>query len=251
MSAPVIIGAGRIGTALAERSHAPLLSRTSDWSCLEEGSGAPILVGVRNDDLPAVLERVPRQRWGDLVFVQNGMLDDWLAEQGLSQCTRGVLYFAVAKKHGPLEVGGSSPFTGPHAEAVVRWLAGLGLPAEVVDRERFTAAMLEKLIWNSALGLLSQACACELGTVLDAHADELRALVEEMATVGRAALGVATPVEELLSRLEASARPLAHLRLGVKEWRWRNGWFVSTARRLGMGMPVHEALLARAGLPAA
>jgi hypothetical protein len=35
---------------------------------------------------------------GDLVFLQNGMLEPFLAERGLAHCTQALIYFAVAKK---------------------------------------------------------------------------------------------------------------------------------------------------------
>ena len=52
---------------------------------------------LRNDDLQAVLDATPRERWGDLVFIQNGMLEPWLASKGLEGNTQALVYFAVAK----------------------------------------------------------------------------------------------------------------------------------------------------------
>lgn len=254
MAQPVLIGAGRIGGALHARSGWPLLGRGDDDSLLQQAPGAPILVCVRNDDLDAVLARVPAARRPDLVFIQNGMLEDFLRERGLTDATRGLLFLSVATRGAAIEVGGESPFTGPHAARVAELLRGLGIAAEAIDRRRFTAVMLEKLLWNCAFGLLCQVHGVDVGTVLSEHAGELGALVAELAAVGRAALGV--PVEDaelagLIERLSAYSRSIPRVRAAVREWRWRNGWFVATARLKGLPLPVHQRLAARLSPPPA
>ncbi len=252
----VIVGAGRIGGALAARAAAlgipaRLCERGRGWEALEGPAGSPIVVAVRNDDLEAVLARVPEARRGDLVFVQNGMLDPWLEGHGLSGNTRGLLYFAVERRGGPIEPGAASPFVGRHAAAVVRWLGALGVPAVEVDAAAFAAAMLEKLIWNAAFGLLCQAHGATVGEVCERHAGELGALCEELAAVGRAALGVELATAPLCERLCAYSRSIPGYRGAVKEWRWRNGWFAEAAAAHGVATPIHARLLDACGLPSA
>ncbi|MFO0579163.1 MAG: ketopantoate reductase C-terminal domain-containing protein [Polyangia bacterium] len=261
---PVVIGAGRIGGALHARSGWPLIGRPEhpghpvqgdDTAVLEQPPGAPILICVRNDDLDAVLRRVPEARRPDLVFIQNGMLEDFLAERGLADATRGLLFLSVASRGAPIEVGGTSPFTGPHAEHMARLFQGIDLAAEAIDRARFTAVMLEKLLWNCVFGLLCQVHGCDVGTVLDEyageHSGELETLVAELAAVGRAALGVQVGDAELVERLGAYSRSIPRVRAAVREWRWRNGWFVRTAARLGLPLPLHARLTARLSPPPA
>lgn len=250
---PVLIGAGRIGGALHARSGWPLLRRDGDTAVLEQPPGAPILICVRNDDLDAVLRRVPTSRRPDLVFIQNGMLEDFLAERGLAGATRGLLFLSVASRGAAIEVGGKSPFTGPHAAHLARLFRGLDIAAEAIERPRFTAVMLEKLLWNCVFGLLCQVHDCDVGTVLGEHAgeptSELDALVAELAAVGRAALAVQVSDEELVERLSAYSRSIPRVRAAVREWRWRNGWFVRTAARLGLPLPLHTRLAARLSPP--
>ena len=254
---PVVLGAGRIGGALHARSGWPLVRRpgalasSGDLSVLEQPPGAPIVICVRNDDLDAVLERVPLARRPDLVFIQNGMLEDFLAERGLLGATRGLLFLSVASRGAAIEVGGTSPFTGPHAELMARRFQAIDIAAEAIDRARFTAVMLEKLLWNCVFGLLCQVHGCDVGTVLDAHAGALDTLVAELAAVGRAALGVQVGDAELIERLGAYARSIPRVRAAVREWRWRNGWFVRTAERLGLTLPLHARLSARLSPPPA
>lgn len=252
----VIVGAGRIGGALARRAAevgrpVRLCERERGWEALAGPAGAPILVAVRNDDLDPVLARVPEARRGDLVFVQNGMLDPWLEGHGLGGNTRGLLFFAVERRGGPIEPGAASPFVGRHAATVVRWLGALGVPAVEVDAAAFAAAMLEKLIWNAAFGLLCQVHGATVGEVCERHAGELWALCEELAAVGRAALGVSLALSPLCERLCAYSRSIPGYLGAVKEWRWRNGWFVAAARARGVATPTHARLLAAVGLPPA
>ncbi len=248
-----VIGAGRIGGALQARAaqhHRPLtlLGRHDDWQALQAPPGAPILVCTRNDDLPAVLARVPVARHGDLVFVQNGMLRPWLAAHGLADATRGLLFFAVQRRGAPLDLGPPSPFCGPHAAAVVAELSALDVPAEVVDRPTFAAWELEKLLWNCIFGLLCQAHACAVGDVLTAHAAELGALTAELLPVAARALDVPVDAAAVLAGLVAYSAAIADNRAAVKEWPWRNGWFVAEAERQGVALPVHARLCQLAGV---
>ena len=96
----IVIGAGRIGTAFSAAAGCALITRERGWFVLDEPAGDPIAVCVRNDDLGAVLAAVPKHRWPDLVFVQNGMIDPWLEDHGLEGNTRGLLFFAVATRGG-------------------------------------------------------------------------------------------------------------------------------------------------------
>lgn len=244
-----IIGAGRVGLALAERSPVPcaLLRRGDDWSPLERPPGEPVLVATGNDALGDVVARVPAPRRPDLVFIQNGMIDPWLAERGLHGCTRGLLYFAVPTRGAPIEPGGTSVFTGPHAGRMVAWFAAMALPALVARRDEFTAAMLEKLIWNSAFGLLCERFACPVGQVVERHADTLAALVRELAEVCRVAADVDLDPAALQQRLSAYSLAIPGYRGAVKDWPWRNGWFVAAAAAHHVATPVHADLLRAVG----
>lgn len=248
-SPATIIGAGRVGLALAARSPVPcpLLRRDDDWRVLDCPPGQPIVLAVTNDALADVIARVPAARRPDLVFVQNGILDRWLREYDLDACTRGLLYFAVPRRGAPIEPGGTSVFTGPHAARMVAWFAAMTLPAEAASRAEFAAAALEKTIWNTAFGLLCERFACPVGQVVERHADGLAALTRELAAVGRAALGVDLDPAALTERLAGYARAIPDYRGAVKDWPWRNGWFVAAAHDHGVATPVHAELLRAVG----
>lgn len=251
LSRLTIIGAGRVGGALAQRSPIPvtLVTREAGWEALEGPPGEPIVVAVDNAGLDSVIARVPARRRADLVFVQNGVIELWLSEHGLQDCTRALLYFAVPRRGAPIEPGGTSVLTGPHAEELATWLRAMDLPCEVVTREAFTAAMLEKLMWNCAFGLLCQRFGCSVGEVLEHHDELLAALVYEFVAVGRAALGVDLDPGPALQRLRAYSRAIPSYRGAVKDWPWRNGWFVAAAARHQIPTPTHLRLLEEAGVP--
>lgn len=247
-----VVGAGRIGTALAQRALAAgvacsLVTRTEGWDALDTSEPGPVLIAVRNDDLAAVLDRMPPHRLAELVFIQNGMLRPWLRERRMNNVTRGLLFFAVASRGAPVAPGKPSPFTGPFAPVVVHWLGSVGIAAVEVDPLKFAAVELEKLIWNSAFGLLCEVWDVSVGEVCDRHGDALRALTEEFRVIGRKSMGVELDLEFLLGSLVAYSRTIADYQGAVKEWPWRNGWFADEATRLGVATPVHTALLERVG----
>lgn len=249
----VVIGAGRVGLALRQAARdngepCDLIDRASGWEALDGPPGDPILVATRADDLAEVIARVPPSRAEDLVFVQNGAYNRVLVEHRLLGATRGLLFFAVPAR-GDLPQPGpqASPFAGPHALTVVRWLTRIGVPAMAVDWPRFLSLQLEKLIWNCAFGLLCQARDCDVGTVCRAHREELDALVGELRQIGRAALNVDLPQAWLVERLCSYSLTIPTYRGAVKEWRWRDGWFVLEGHRLGVEAPTHHALLREVG----
>lgn len=241
----VIVGGGRVGSALAARARrvgAPVsvVRRGDPWPA--DPPGTPVLVAVRTDELEALIPAVPDERRADLVLAQNGALRDWLAARGWGDLTRGALYL-LATGSGEGEPGAVSPFAGPHAEAVVRWLEAVGVPSRVVSREAFVSEELEKLVWLAANGPLCERYGVPVGAIATDHRPEHDALVRELLAVGRAAWGAAPDPDAACARLAAYSRAIPDCRVSVKESRWRNGWFVEQAARYGVPTPAHDALM--------
>lgn len=249
----VIIGAGRIGTALQARGAergvpVELVSRDAGWEALEGLQGDPIWVAVRNDALREVVARVPSYRRDDLVFLQNGAIRGLLRDLGVAGATRGLLYFAVAERGGPIHEGLVSPFCGPQGLASARFLGALGLKAHSLDWARFGYYEFEKLLWLSLNGLLCQTHGCTVGEVADHHADELRALVHELLLVGRAALGIDAPTQHVVERLLAYSRTIPSWSASVKEIPWRDGWLMAEARAHHVPTSQYDALCRGLGI---
>ena len=148
----IVIGGGRIGSLLS--SGATLLGRADPLSASidPDGSG-PIFVATRNDVLHSIVDGCPASRRKDLVFLQNGYLDDFLRERGLSDNTQALLYLSVtARGVDPVDgitsvdPDGLTAATGPHARAFADRLASLGLKCKVVSAEEYRPAMFEKLM---------------------------------------------------------------------------------------------------------
>ena len=239
-----IVGAGRVGLALqaALTDHdVHLVRRDAGWEALADRVGAPLVLTPRNDDLAAALARVPPVRRPDLVFVQNGMIRPLLRAHGAAHATRGVLFFAVMRRGDVATPGGTSPFTGPHAASLAAALTGAGLPAAAVSPNAFAEVELEKLLWNSVFGLLGDAFDELVG--VSAERDEVAALVDELAPFGEAELGVNVDHAAMVTRMRDYARSIPTFRAGLREWPWRNGWFVEAAGEAAL--PLHTRLVGR------
>lgn len=257
-----IIGGGRVGTMLAGIAGGHLIRR-GDPYVLGEG---PIIVCTRNDDLQAVCSQVPAARRADLVFVQNGMLNSWLEQNGLAGCTKALLYVAVSTRGAVPVDGGRSVVTGPHAAAFTDLMARGGLRCRAVDAGLYEEEMIEKFLWNCVFGLLSQRHACSVGAVVHHHRGEASALTLELLDVCASSSELAFPAglslagpdvaaaeqrrAALVERLCAYSLSIPDYRGAVKEWPWRNGWLWDRSADKGDGTrsSLHGQLL-RAVVP--
>jgi ketopantoate reductase len=243
----VVVGAGRVGTALALRARArgldvTLVDREAGWESVQGPAGHPILVTVRNADLAAVVAKVPQRRRGDLVLVQNGAIRELVSELGLFGGTRGLLYLWAARKGEDVVAARWSPFTGPHAEAVERWFTAIDLPAEAVHPLRFVVYEVEKLLWLVVFGWLCRAHGATVGEVADRYAEEVVALTRELLPVTRAAWGIDLEAAWVVERLLQWSRAIPEFRASTAEDEWRGGWLQARARALGLHTPLLDHL---------
>ena len=146
-----IIGAGRIGEFLANAGDCVVLGRQDSIDPAKEGQ--PILIATRNDALAGIVDKCPENRRNDLVFLQNGYLDNFLKEQGLLDNTQVLLYLSVtAKGAAPVDgvttvnPEGFTAATGVHAQAFANRLETLNMKCNVVTPEDYRPAMFEKLM---------------------------------------------------------------------------------------------------------
>ena len=231
-----VIGAGRVGLALASMGPSRLLRR-GEPVLAEPG---PIVICARNDDLDEVLRLIPAERRADLCFVQNGLLGPWFDERSLKPVTRALLYFAVPSRGAAVEDGGGTVVTGPWAEALLSRFAQGGVAAQGVSAARFEAEAVEKLLWSCVFGLLAEVYQAPVGQLIVEHDAEIQALTEELLAVAAEA-GLPRPEGDVVGRLVAYSARIPRYQGGLKELPWRNGWFL--ARRV---TPLHGALMDRA-----
>lgn len=234
-----IVGAGRVGTFLAGIHENSIL--VERFQKVPDGTG-PIVVCTRNDDLLGVLKDIPEDRHCDLVFVQNGMLASWLDENGLSNATQALLYFAISKKGDVPVDGGGTLVTGPHATRFKNLLQEAGIAVKAVDSNTFKRGVAEKYLWNCIFGVLCQAIGCTVGQVVAFHSESFTELADELGPITAMGLGI-----ELNAgwpeRLVEYALSISDYEAAVKEWPWRNGWLWEIRQS-----PVHKRWLDRAGI---
>jgi hypothetical protein len=149
-----VVGSGRIGSFLARAGQCKILGRDDSIDAQSEGS--PILIATRNDALGGIVDKCPANRRKDLVFLQNGYLDDFLAERGLSANTQVLLYLSVTAKGADPVDGvtavnpeGLTSATGVHAQAFAHHLTALNMKCRVLTPLQYRPAMFEKLMYVS------------------------------------------------------------------------------------------------------
>ena len=227
-----IIGAnGRIGDLLASLGGGrdKLIGREDPIPADGEG---PIFVCTRNDVLADIVEKTPESRREDLVFMQNGFLDDFLEEQGLLSNTQALIYFAVSKKgEAPIDgktdlnPDGLTSVTGKWAAAFTERVEAAGLACFDVDAEAYRVAMFEKLIWIDAFMLVGALNGgITVGEVETKHRQEVTELIGELCSAVTLTTG-AKFGPGCSERLCAYARSVAHFPTAIKECEWRNGFF--------------------------
>jgi len=244
----ILLGMGRVGQGLEglarERGVAATpVDRQSGWSNIAPQGEGPILVCTNAPDLAAIIEGVPPERRSDLVFIQNGMIGDLLESKSCGSNTRGLLYFAVPTRGARPQSGDPSIFTGDHAAALVRWFDKLGLPANEVPRLRFVNEMAGKLIWNCTFGLLCDVHDANVGELVDLHKTDIDALVHDLVRVSNSALGTTLDPETTIASLCGYSQTIPDYQGTLKQWKWRNGWFVEAAARENIEATTHERFL--------
>ena len=145
----VIIGGGRIGSYLYEINNGKDLLISNRGTAVSPGGNGPIYICTRNNDLDAIIESTPIDRREDLVFLQNGILSEFLETKGLSDNTQALIYFAVSKK-GEKPIDGKTDLNPEGLTAVTgKWGNDLaarlnvgGLSCHVYDKKTWEIAMV-------------------------------------------------------------------------------------------------------------
>ena len=244
----IIIGSGRVGGGLKLRADrvgvaATMVSRRDGWAAVRADESGPILVCVNAGDLGNILDSTPTARHDDLVFIQNGMLDTFLSDRRLAANSRGLLYFAVPKRGVEPQPGGPSIFAGLHANAMVAFFQSIELEAQAVSKSEFSNEMATKLIWNCVFGLLCEVLDIPVGQICTDHRAAIDSLVEELVTVANVGIDTSLDAATTSDSLVAYSNSIPNYQGALKQWEWRNGWFVDAAKRLNIVTPTHHKFL--------
>lgn len=240
-----VIGGGRIGSMLMEGGETLLLKRGDSIS--EEGEGTPILIATRNDSLDGIIESCPENRKKDLVFMQNGYLDDFLESKGLLENTQVLLFVSVTAMGAEPVDGitsvnpeGLTAATGIHAEAFQKRMAALNLKCNVVSSDDYKPAMFEKLIWISTYMLVGAAKECSsVGEAGSKYGELVEQVVNELIAAVSKKEGIVFKAGAM-ERLAAYTDVVADFPAAVKEFEWRNQYFYNLGDEM---CPTHNGLL--------
>lgn len=233
----IIIGGGRIGEFLHSHQTDSVLLRRNDP--FPQDSSGPIYLAVRNDDLSRIIQSIPQKRHADLVFLQNGMLQPLLARYGLSGNTQAILYFAVPTIGARAEDGGNTIAWGKWAPNFCTLLKKCNIHCKCVSHEKFMDQMFEKLLWNSIFGLMCEVFQCTVGDALAAHSELAFKLFGELKLIAEEYSGRKLD-NELWTRLCEYTLKIPTYRGALKEYDWRNGFFVGHR-----STPTHSELLSQ------
>jgi hypothetical protein len=258
----VIVGPhGKVGMAFSSLlPSARLISRgqsIADALAPLASTPTPILVCTTNDALEAVVAATPSHRRSDLIFLQNGMLAPELDRWGLTNASTQVLLSLAAGTTGTFTDGGQTVAYGPWAPWFADLLHKNDLKCDIIDdTHHFHILAAQKLLWACIFWAMSAALdGAPVGRIVDERGDEVAALVKEMVQVGSGAgLGtdldpaVATAAVVAYSQRIPASRPSRDMAL--REFRWRNGWFLEAGGGLE-AQPLHAEWLRRAGVDAA
>jgi len=241
-----VIGGGRIGNMLIDKGGPDdiLLKRGDTISA--DGSG-PIFIATRNDSLQGIFDECPENRRKDLVFLQNGFLDNFLSKNGLDDNTQCLLFVAVkALGADPIDgitsvnPEGLTSATGEYAEALQETLFSVGMKCNVLTSEDYRPAMFEKLIWISTYMLVGTAKESKsVGEAGSEHGELVEKVVNELVAAVSAEEGISFK-PATMERLAAYTDVVSNFPCAVKEFEWRNQYFFDLGDE---ACPTHNSLL--------
>ena len=229
-----VIGKGRIGTALSlAEPSLKLIGRDYDLGDLRElASEDLIFVCTRNDSLQSILDAIPSFSHKNVVLVQNGMLSPFIDGLENPIAGRAILYFAVSKKGEMPKPGGNTLVCGTKAEAIAEFFKSVNIPVEIVSKEELAKVEMEKLLWNSVMGLMGEVYSEKVDQSLERWG-EVEEVISELLPVIKEDAGIAFDQERLLNSLKNYSKEVSHFEARIKEWEWRNQWFFDAIKRTG------------------
>jgi hypothetical protein len=245
-----VVGGGRIGSLLQSANpDSTLLLKRGD-AIPSDNEGTPIYLATRNDSLQTIVDECPDNRKGDLVFLQNGYLDNFLAANDLMENSQSLLFLSVPALgvepvDGITSVNpeGLTAIVGVHGEAFKGLLGSLGLKCNVITMEEYRPAMFEKLIWISTYMLVGTAKQCKsVGQAQSDHTDLVQSVITELTNAVSAKEGI-TFSEGTIERLAAYTDVVTDFPCGVKEFEWRNEYFYKLKDGEEEACPIHNGLL--------
>jgi len=148
---------------------------------------------------------------------------------------------------------GLTAVTGKWAEDFALRLKNASLSCHVLDKNRWFIAMLEKLIWISAfMAVGAKYKGITVGEVESIHNAEVCKLIDQLALAASTKTNLSFP-SGLGNRLCSYSKSVAHFPTALKEFEYRNGWFVDISmeeisKNKPDPCPAHTEIIASQGL---
>lgn len=226
-----IVGEGRMGDFFRSQGDGTDLVIRRGQAIPPDAPG-PVYVCTRNDDLEDIILNCPDEKKSDLVFIQNGMLERLLRNHDLGENTKANVYFAVSgigedPIDGKTETNpeGLTSVCGKWEGAVSERIQRAGLSCKIVKERDFRRGQLDKLIWICTFNLIGAVHGnINMGEVSDMHVREVTEMSNELAQMVRFTLTVGM-MPDIEKRLLAYGRAVKDFPSGLKEFKWRNGFF--------------------------
>lgn len=195
----VLVGVGQLGTlfgegALAAGRRVTPLRRDSDVErCLDDVPlGSPVLITTGEKDLPGALAGLPKDRWPDVILVQNELFPSTWRGLGLDEPTVSVVW--LSKKPGrPVEIGGPTEVYGKHAQVMAQIHEALSLPCTMLpSSDALGLALVAKYAFILAINALGLEQDITLGDWLERDQARVLAVVDDARRLAEGKLGHST-----------------------------------------------------------
>ena len=110
---------------------------------------------------------------------------------------------------------------------------------------KFSNEMASKLIWNCTFGLLCDVHDDPVDSVVAKHRDDVGLLVSDLVQIANGAIGTTLGATDTTEKLCIYSNSIPGYRATLKQWRWRNGWFVEAAKGLDGAGTFHRVMMAK------
>lgn len=250
MNTLLLYGVGQLGRlfgggALRAGATVVPIRRDTDvgplWSAYPPGT--PILFAVGEAATVDALDRVPVDRRGDLIFVQNELYPSDLAGMKAARATLAIVW--TNQKPGvPTLVGRATAVHGPHAGAMAAWHREVDIPCRVADASDIgieAAAKYAFIVTVNALGLLDPRTVSEW---LAADASRVDAVLAESVELAVARLGAPEARDEALERVRVALDGFGELRTRGRSSAARVARAVSHAEACSREVPQLASIVA-------
>lgn len=229
------IGKGRIGTALSlADSNLKLVGRDFDLKSLTGLTEDDLIfICTRNDSLQSIVDEIPSASHKNIVLVQNGMLSPFIDALKNPIAGRAILYFAVSKKGERAKPGGDTLVCGDKANSIAKFFESVDIPVKIVSQSELAKVEMEKLLWNSVMGLMGEVHSESVAQTLERWS-EVEEVISELLPVIEKDAGIVFDKNRLFNSLRDYSKEVAHFEARIKEWEWRNQWFFDAIKRQNM-----------------